>query len=170
MFLGKREIAKLISEGRLGITPLRDATITNAGLDLSLGGEYCVIVAEEVDVSRRVNSAMVYECHKGDKILIPSRSRVLAHTMEYIEMPDDVIGLVGIRSSFARLGLAVPFTIVDPGFQGELTIEIVGSTADVLVPVGEPFVHLVLARVEGAVPYEGVYKGQRGVRFSKYVG
>ncbi len=51
---------------------------------------------------------------------------MLAHSMEYICLPDSVAAQVEGRSSFARLGIAVHMTagFVDPGFQGVLTFEI----------------------------------------------
>jgi len=45
-------------------------------------------------------------------------------TYEYFKMPDDVMALVKDKSTLARLGLAVQNTVLEPGWEGYLTIEI----------------------------------------------
>jgi len=61
-------------------------------------------------------------------------------------------------------------TIVDAGFEGNLTIELIGSGFPVKLYAGERFVHLVFAKLTSPVekPYKGKYQRQRGVTLPKF--
>jgi dCTP deaminase len=62
--------------------------------------------------------AEFYEIEEGDSFLIRPREHVLLHTMEYIKLPLDLMGFVNLRSSYARIGLTIPPTIIDANFEG----------------------------------------------------
>lgn len=49
---------------------------------------------------------------------------VLASAVERFQMPDDLLGVVHDKSSWARLGLAVQNTVIEPGWCGFLTLEL----------------------------------------------
>jgi len=79
------------------------------------------------------------------------------------KMPPDLIGFCNLRSTWARQGLFIPPTVVDPGFEGQLVIEIVNlSGTGIMLWERERFLHLILADCSGALPYTGQYQGQRG--------
>ena|ERR1039458_5575996 len=89
----------------------------------------------------------------------------LGVTRERVEVPNDLMAFVQLRSTWARHGIMLPPTIVDAGFQGTLTLEI-ASFADPaeLLPVGERFVHLIFAKLcTPTAPYAGKYQGQSGI-------
>jgi dCTP deaminase len=48
-------------------------------------------------------------------------------------MPEDVVGLANLRSTLARLGLVIPPTVVDAGFEGNITIEVVNESPNTIV-------------------------------------
>ncbi|MEM4438969.1 MAG: dCTP deaminase, partial [Pyrobaculum sp.] len=86
-------------------------------------------------------------------------------TEEYVKMPDDVVGLANLRSTLARYGLVIPPTVVDAGFEGNITIEVVNESPNTIVlKRGMRFLHLILVKAEGRALYQGAYQGQRGVR------
>ena len=101
----------------------------------------------------------------SDYIVIPPRSFALLVTKEYVKLPDDLVGFCNLRSTLARLGLMIPPTIVDAGFEGQLVIEVY-NTRDLFIYLrpNTPFLHLVLARTEGKATYSGSYQRQIGVR------
>ncbi len=137
MILGHHEIKRLINERKMIIDPIDDETIREAGIDLRM-----------------------YE-----DVIIPSNSPLNAWTLEWIKLPNDVIGFCNLRSTFARMGLVIPPTIIDPSFEGHLVIEIFnGNDKPFVIRKGTRFLHVILAEVKGAIPYEGVYKGQRPPR------
>jgi len=75
-----------------------------------------------------------------------------------------------LRSSIARWGFIAAPTLVDAGFEGQLTIEVMWTRpAPVRLYRGIRFLHVVFFRTEGKVerPYSGAYQGQRGVTLPK---
>ena len=89
----------------------------------------------------------------------------LGCTREVVELPDDLMAFVEIRSTWARRGYFLPPTIVDAGFKGNLTLEILSfMESDLVSPLGQRFAHLIFAKTTGPCePYEGKYTGQRGI-------
>lgn len=63
--------------------------------------------------------------YKYEPFIIHPDDFVLAQTRECVGLPDDLVGVVEGRSSFGRLGLLVHATAgyVDPGFEGNITLE-----------------------------------------------
>ncbi len=60
-------------------------------------------------------------------------------------------------------------TIIDGGFEGQLTIELIGGPFPVKLYAGERFIHVVFAKLTSPVekPYTGKYQGQKGVTLPK---
>ena len=166
MILANDELRKLISTGRLKVDPLYPDTVRENGLDLRIGGEYAIYAYEGSVVSpcELENARHLFRIVKADEVVIPPRNFVLLTTEEYVKMPDDVVGLANLRSTLARYGLTVPPTVVDAGFEGNITIEVVNNSPNtVVLRRGMRFLHLVLVKAEGRAQYAGLYQGQRGV-------
>ncbi len=166
--LSGNEIRRLIREGRLEIKPLDEEIIRENGVDLRIGSEVAVLLnnPEPVDPDRlgEVRLEDYYKVFRAERFTLQPYMKVLVTTMEYIKMPPDVAALVAVRSTFARLGVSIPPTIIDAGFEGEVTIEIHGGAFPVILRRGTRFAHVAFYRVEGEpVPYRGKYQGQRGV-------
>lgn len=94
---------------------------------------------------------------------------LLGTTWEYVSMPVTHIGFVVGRSSWARLGLQIECAgLVDPGFQGELTLEMHNmSSKPIMLTPGDRICQLAVAAMASAPskPYGGPgshYQGQRG--------
>ena len=166
MILANDELRKLISTGRLKVDPLYPDTVRENGLDLRIGGEYAIYAYEGSVVAPcgLENARHLFRIVKADEVVIPPRNFVLLTTEEYVKMPDDVVGLANLRSTLARYGLTVPPTVVDTGFEGNITIEVVNNSPNtVVLRRGMRFLHLVLVKAEGRAQYAGLYQGQRGV-------
>lgn len=102
------------------------------------------------------------------KIVLPPGSFVLLTTREYIKLPRNVAGLCNLRSTIARHGIFIPPTVVDSGFEGTITLEVINlSPYFYYIDVGTRFLHLVLVKCLGEAEYAGFYKGQRGVKLPK---
>jgi len=170
MILSDRTIYELNKKGILVINPLKHDTIRENGVDLRFGNEFCFIRQTDIiDTKYPDDPSSHYKCikvAKNEGYIIPPQRRILSTTMEYVKLPPNIVGLVNLRSTFARLGLYVPPTVVDAGFEGELTIELVGSDAPIKIYPGQRFLHLVFVKMdnETSKPYSGSYKRQRGVR------
>ena len=87
----------------------------------------------------------------------------LASSREYFSMPDDVVGIVHDKSSHARRGVSVFNTVIDPGWRGYLTLEMVNhSEVTVRLSAGDPIAQVILHSLDEPTekPYEGKYQDQ----------
>jgi dCTP deaminase len=85
----------------------------------------------------------------------------LASTMECFSMPDDVLGVVHDKSTWARRGLFVQNTVIEPGWTGYLTLELTVSRR-ISVSSGDPIAQIIFHRLEAPTdsPYRGKYQNQ----------
>lgn len=170
--LTKNEISKLIKEKRLIIEPFDKEIVRENGLDLRIGSEYAfysfensIIDLTEIEESKYLFSKVET---KDNKIILKPNSFALLTTKEYIKFPNNLIGLCNLRSTFARYGLSIPPTIIDAGFEGNITIELINSSKNYLVlRPNLRFLHVILIETKGKFIYEGIYKGQKGVSLPK---
>jgi dCTP deaminase len=165
MILTGDELKKLISQGKLKVDPLHLDTIRENGLDLRIGGEYAIYAYEGAVVRpcELEDARHLFRVVKAEEVAIPPRGFVLLTTEEYVKMPEDVAGLANLRSTLARYGLMIPPTVVDAGFEGNITIEVVNASPNTIVlKRGMRFLHLILVKAEGRAAYAGAYQGQRG--------
>jgi len=76
--------------------------------------------------------------------LIEAGEFVLASTIERFQMPIDVIGFVHDKSSWARQGLTVQNTVIEPGWSGFLTLELTNhSRHQIMLKRGMPIAQIV---------------------------
>jgi dCTP deaminase len=87
----------------------------------------------------------------------------LAATMEKFKMPKNVCGFVKDKSTYARMGLSVFNTFIDPGWEGYLTIEIANhGDSTITLTQGEPICQIVFMFTdEETEGYEGKYQNQK---------
>lgn len=172
MILSDRDIKLLLKAGELVIDPLDEQIIRENGLDLRIGRGFCRFKPSDklFDPRSPGKAEDFYECLESDEIIIRPKEHVLLHTIEYLRMPDFIAGLVGLRSTWARVGIYLPFTVVDAGFEGQLTVEVIGSSFPVKLYAGDRFLHVVLVKLGTPAkrPYNSDYQGQRGVRLPKF--
>lgn len=173
MILGDRDLKYYLERGFIKVEPYDPTIIRENGLDLRLGSDIARLKRSNKPVDTRSNDnppEEYYSMERGESFIIGANERVLLTTLEYVKLPEDLMAFVNLRSSYARLGLTIPPTIVDSGFEGNITIEVVGSTFPIKLYAGDRFIHLIFARVSSPVerPYRGVYQGQRGVRLPRF--
>ncbi|MEN2999321.1 MAG: dCTP deaminase [Acidilobaceae archaeon] len=172
MILSDRDIFLLIRAGDLKVEPFSSEIVRENGLDLRLGRGFCRFKATSkvLDPRNPGDPSEFYECSEGEEILIGPKEHVLLHTLEYVKLPDYVAGLVNLRSTWARTGIYVPSTAADAGFEGQLTIEVIGSSFPVKLYAGDRFLHLLLVKLgtPSIKPYRGEYQGQTGVKLPKF--
>jgi len=168
LILGDRDLKYYISKGKIVVEPFSDELVRENGLDLRLAPEVARLKKTDkvFDVKEGGCVEDFYEFERGESFVVQPNERVLLSTIEYIKLPEDLMAFVNLRSTYARLGLVLPPTIVDAGFEGTLTIEVLGGSFPVRLHAGERFVHLIFSKLTSPVekPYSGLYQGQRGVR------
>lgn len=108
-------------------------------------------------------SSAGYDVRIRESILFWPFRFVLASTIEHFEMPKDVLAHVCDKSSWARQGLFVQNTIIEPSWCGTLTLEItLNSFRFLRVKAGSPIAQIVFHRLEEPTeqPYKGKYSNQ----------
>lgn len=110
---------------------------------------------------------------KADVCTIFANSFLLARSLEYFKMPDNVLGIVLGKSTYARCGIIVNVTPLEPGWEGFLTISISNTGSR---PV-KLYAHEGIAQVlffaseeRCAVSYrdkKGKYQGQKDITIAK---
>ena len=99
----------------------------------------------------------------GELNIFPGEA-YLASTIEYVKMPYDVAGVLYLKSSLARQGLDHALAgWVDPGFEGNLTLELHSHRPITLIS-GQRVLQIVFYLMNEVAenPYSGRYKQQRG--------
>lgn len=90
----------------------------------------------------------------------------LAHTVENFFIPDNVVGYVCDKSSYARVFVTAFNTLFDPGFQGNATLELVNLGYEpVEIKAGDPICQFTFHWLDKKTdrPYRGKYQHQKKV-------
>lgn len=87
---------------------------------------------------------------------------VLGSSLEYFELPDILMGRVLNKSTWAREGVDASLTTnIEPGFRGNLTIELVfNRNKEVHIPAGVGICQVIFERILNAAKYTGKYQDQ----------
>ena len=139
---------------------------------------YDARVSDEFRIFTNVDSAIVdpkdfrtesFVTRTGPVAIIPPNSFALAHTIEYFRIPRDVLVVCLGKSTYARCGIIVNVTPLEPEWEGQVTIEISNTTP---LPA-KIYAHEGICQflfLQGAGPCEvsyadkaGKYMHQRGV-------
>lgn len=90
-------------------------------------------------------------------------SKALAHTLEDFDLPDNVVGYVVDKSTYARVFVSAFNTLLDPGWRGNLTLELVNLGHEVVdIKAGDPIVQIAFHWLDENTerPYRGKYYDQ----------
>ena len=178
MILGGTTLRTLMSDEtpvkkRLFIQPILDldeqVNPNQAAIDLRLGFHFAICrpsttgaidECRDEDVSEMLKSVDMMFGHEyvpfGKSIVLHQNKFVLACTLEYVRIPETLVGYVIGRSSWGRLGLVVATAIgIHPGYSGCITLELrnLGETPLVLYPgqtVAQVFFHEAIGAEGGS--------------------
>ncbi|MBQ8122950.1 MAG: dCTP deaminase [Ruminococcus sp.] len=170
MILSDKTIMRMLDENSLVIKPLNKEQIQPASVDIRLGNTFSIVEDSPSGIIT-LNSQISYKTIKSDSYLLLPGQFVLATTMEYFELPDDLTAFVEGRSSLGRMGLFIQNAgWVDPGFKGEITLELFNANRCAIeLKTGRRVGQLVFAKMDGHAlsPYNGKYQGQTGATGSR---
>src|SRR6202051_927560 len=139
---------------------------------------YDLRVADEFKVFTNVYNAVVdpkafddraFVDIKGSSCLVPPNSFALARSVEYFRIPRDVLTLCVGKSTYARCGIIVNVTPLEPEWEGHVTLEISNTTplpARIYANEGLAQVIFLAATEPCETSYAnraGKYQGQRGI-------
>lgn len=98
---------------------------------------YDARVAREFKIFTNINNVIVdpkefspdsFISRDDDVCIIPPNSFALARTVEYFKIPEDVLVLCVGKSTYARCGIIVNVTPLEPGWEGHVTLEFSNTT------------------------------------------
>jgi dCTP deaminase len=128
--LSDGSILRLVEEGRITIKPWDPDHVQPASVDLRLGDSFRVFHNHRTTaIDLREPPANLTEevvVEPGEQFVIHPGEFVLGRTLEWVELPDDIVARIEGKSSLGRLGLIVHATagFCDPGWKGTLTLEL----------------------------------------------
>ena len=143
---------------------------------------YDVRCADEFKVFTNIHSATVdpkffdnssFIDIKKDECIIPPNSFALARTIEYFKIPRDVLTICLGKSTYARCGIIVNVTPLEPEWEGHVTLEFSNTTSlPAKIYANEGVAQMLFFQSDQAceTSYKdrnGKYQGQKGVTLPK---
>jgi dCTP deaminase len=128
--LSDRDIRASHEAGRLRIKPYDPADLQPSSVDLHMDRAFRVFRNNRypyIDVrSPQPDLTELLTVADDEAFVLHPGEFVLGQTLEWIELPDDIVARLEGRSSLGRLGLLIHSTAgyVDPGWKGNLTLEL----------------------------------------------
>jgi dCTP deaminase len=144
--------------------------LSSFGYDVRLGRKFKIFTNVRNAVIDPLNpDPDCFVDHEGDYCIIPPNSYILSHTMETFNIPRDVMVVCVGKSTYARLAAIVNVTPIEPGFKGDVVIEIANcSTLPLKVYAGQGIAQFMFFRGDRPcdVSYAdkgGKYQNQSGL-------
>ena len=143
---------------------------------------YDARVADEFKIFTNVDSSIVdpkefdpksFVDRKTDVCIIPPNSFALARTVEYFRIPRDVLVICLGKSTYARCGIIVNVTPLEPEWEGHVTLEFSNTTSlPAKIYSNEGVAQMLFLESDEVceVSYKdrgGKYQGQKGVTLPK---
>ena len=180
--LSDKNIRKLaIEEGM--ISPFEDKQVREGKISYGLSSYgYDARVSEEFKIFTNVNSEIVdpknfkstnFVTKNGTECIIPPNSFALARTVEKFKIPNDILVICLGKSTYARCGIIVNVTPLEPGWEGYVTLEFSNTTplpAKIYANEGVAQFIFLKGKETPEVTYadrKGKYMGQTGVTLPK---
>jgi len=144
--------------------------ISSYGYDMRIGDEFKIFTnINNTVVDPKNFDPKSFVDYKGDVCIIPPNSFVLASSLEYFRIPREVLVICLGKSTYARCGLVVNVTPLEPEWEGHVTIEISNTTplpAKIYANEGIAQLLFIQAAEVCEVSYKdkaGKYQAQKGI-------
>ncbi len=115
------------------ISPFEDKQVAAKKISYGLSSfGYDARVSNEFKIFTNVNSEIIdpknfkqnsFISRNGNECIIPPNSFVLGSTVEYFKIPNDIMVICLGKSTYARCGIIVNVTPLEPGWEGHVTLE-----------------------------------------------
>ena len=179
--LSDKWIKKMALDGM--ISPFEEKQISEGKISYGLSSfGYDARVSNEFKIFTNVNSEIVdpknfkpsnFVTKNVSECIIPPNSFVLASTVEYFKIPKDVLVICLGKSTYARCGIIVNVTPLEPGLEGHVTLEFSNTTplpAKIYANEGVAQFVFLKGNERPEISYsdrKGKYMGQTGVTLPK---
>ena len=149
--------------------------LSSCGYDIRLAPEFKLFTKPNdgriIDVLDFNEEDVINEV-KGDSVIIPPGGLLLGRTLETFNIPRNIVAKAVGKSTWARVGANVLVTPLEPGWSGELVVEIVnGTNLPLKIYAGVGIAQIIFSQIEDPeVSYadrSGKYQNQTGVTTSK---
>lgn len=176
MVLSDGDIRKRIKEGDLMVSPFAPDCVQPSSIDMHLGSDFLVFDSHSqtvIDTQKGTKGLMKrILIKKGEPIIVHPREFILGTTVEKVKIPTDLVARLEGKSSLGRIGLVIHSTAgyVDPGFEGQLTLEI-SNLANLPIALYQGMkicqISFIQMTSKAEVPYghkklKSHYQGQKG--------
>jgi dCTP deaminase len=148
--------------------------VSSYGYDMRIGDEFKIFTnINNTVVDPKNFDPKSFVDYRGDVCIIPPNSFVLASSLEYFRIPRDVLVICLGKSTYARCGLVVNVTPLEPEWEGHVTIEISNTTplpAKIYANEGIAQLLFLQAAEICEVSYKdkaGKYQAQKGITLPK---
>jgi dCTP deaminase len=148
--------------------------LSSYGYDARVGSTFHIFTnVDNAVVDPKHFSDQSFVVREGQSCIIPPNSFMLASTMEYFRIPRDVLVICLGKSTYARCGIIVNVTPLEPEWEGHVTLEFSNTTplpAKVYAHEGVCQFLFLKGERPPEVSYadrKGKYMGQRGVTLPK---
>ena len=135
--LSDRWIKEMVRTNNM-ISPFENKQVRDNKISYGLSSfGYDARVSNEFKIFTNVNSEIIdpknfklnnFISKKGDECIIPPNSFVLSSTVEYFRIPNDVMVICLGKSTYARCGIIVNVTPLEPSWEGNVTLEFSNTT------------------------------------------
>lgn len=148
--------------------PIKDmegTKIQRHGVSFGLGeAGYDIRIKQNVRFCKE-DGLMTVLCNESDVFMrhhYGEKGRfTLASAIEEFDMPVDLVGIVHDKSTWARKGLSVFNTVIEPGWKGFLTLELVyHGEEELIIPAGAGIAQVVFHQITNQSMYNGKYQNQ----------
>ena len=180
--LSDKWIKEMVKKNNM-ISPFQDKQIRENKISYGLSSfGYDARVSNEFKIFTNVNSGIVdpkifkkesFVTKIGKECIIPPNSFALARTMEYFKIPDNVLVICLGKSTYARCGIIVNVTPLEPGWEGLVTLEFSNTTplpAKIYANEGVAQLVFIRGNEKPSITYakrKGKYMKQKGVTLPK---
>jgi dCTP deaminase len=165
------------------IEPFNDKQVRSGVISYGVSSYgYDIRVSDEFKIFTNIHNSIVdpkafdsksFVDFKGDVCIIPANSFALARTLEYFIIPRTVLVVTVGKSTYARCGIIINVTPLEPEWEGHITLEISNTTplpAKIYANEGIAQLLFYESDEECAVSYkdkQGKYQNQRGITLPK---
>ncbi|MDP6374018.1 MAG: dCTP deaminase [Vicinamibacterales bacterium] len=132
-----RWIARMANEHKM-IEPFVDTQVRSGVISYGLSSYgYDIRVADEFKIFTNINNTVIdpksfdprsFIDLRASECIVPPNSFALARTVEYFRIPRDVLTVCLGKSTYARCGIIVNVTPLEPEWRGKVTMEISNTT------------------------------------------
>ena len=175
-------IMRMVKEYQM-IDPFVDSQVKDGAVSYGVSSYgYDLRISDEFKIFTNINTTVVdpkrfdeqaFQDFKGDVCIVPPNSFALGRSVEYFRIPRNVLTICVGKSTYARCGIIINVTPLEPEWEGYVTMEISNTTplpAKIYANEGIAQVLFLESDEDCLVSYgdkKGKYQGQKGITLPK---